>query len=49
MIVGQLTRLLSDERTSLGVVAEQANVLQVHDGEAEVVAFALRLREYCTK
>jgi hypothetical protein len=49
MIVEQLTRLLSDKRTSLGVVAEQANVLQVHDGKAEVVAFTLRLRECCTK
>ena len=36
--------MLSDERTSLGVVAEQANILQVHNGKAEVVAFALRLR-----
>jgi hypothetical protein len=38
-----LVCLLNDEKTSLSVVAEQSNVLQIHGDKAEGVAFALQV------
>jgi hypothetical protein len=43
MILERLVCLLNDEKTSLSVVAEQSNVLQIHGDKAEGVAFALQV------